>query len=180
MDSNSLEKLKYPVGKFSIPETVDQNTIQQWIHDLEELPQKLRDAVKGLDEEQLNTPYRPSGWTVRQLVHHIGDSHLNSYIRFKLALTENNPTIKAYDQEKWANLEEYDSLLIEDSLNFVESLHKRWIILLRTLKDSDWEKIFFHPEIKRSVTLKRNLGIYAWHNKRHVAHITSLRERNNW
>ena len=143
MDSNSLEKLKYPVGKFSIPETVDQNTIQQWIHDLEELPQKLRDAVKGLDEEQLNTPYRPSGWTVRQLVHHIGDSHLNSYIRFKLALIENNPTIKAYDQEKWANLEEYDSLLIEDSLNFVKSLHKRWIILLRTLKDSDWERYFF-------------------------------------
>ena len=143
MDSNSLEKLKYPVGKFSIPETVDQNTIQQWIHDLEELPQKLRDAVKGLDEEQLNTPYRPSDWTVRQVVHHIGNSHLNSYIRFKLALTENNPTIKAYDQEKWANLEEYNSLLIEDSLNFVKSLHKRWIILLRTLKDSDWERYFF-------------------------------------
>ena len=96
-----------------------------------------------MDEEQLNTPYRPSGWTVRQLVHHIGDSHLNRYIRFKLALTENNPTIKAYDQEKWANLEEYDSLLIEDSLNFVKSLHKRWIILLRTLKDSDWERYFF-------------------------------------
>ena len=180
MDSDSLEKLKYPVGKFSMPENVDNNTIDQWIQDLEELPQKLREALKGLNEEQLNTPYRPGGWTVRQVVHHIGDSHLNSYIRFKLALTEDNPAIKPYDQDKAAELEEYNLLPVEDSLDFVEVLHKRWIVLLKTLKDSDWEKTFFHPETKKNISLKRNLGIYAWHSKHHVAHITSLRQRNSW
>ena len=161
MDSDSLEKLKYPVGKFSMPENVDNNTIDQWIQDLEELPQKLREALKGLNKEQLNTPYRPGGWTVRQVVHHIGDSHLNSYIRFKFAMTENNPTIKPYDQDKAAELEEYNLLPVEDSLDFVEVLHKRWIVLLKTLKDSDWEKTFYHPESKKNVTSKRNLGIYA-------------------
>jgi len=176
----SIDKLKYPVGKFSMPENVDEKVIKQWINDIEILPQKLREAVNGLNEEQLNTPYRPGGWTVRQVVHHVGDSHLNSYIRFKLALTEDNPTIKPYDQDKAAELEEYNLLPIEDSLNFVEALHKRWIVLLKTLKDSDWEKTFFHPESKRNVSLKRNLGIYAWHSKHHVAHIASLRERNNW
>lgn len=180
MNAEILEKLKYPVSKFSMPEKVDQDTIMQWINDIEILPQKLREAVKGLNEEQLNTPYRPDGWTVKQVVDHIGDSHLNSYIRFKLALTEENPVIKPYEQDKWADLEEYNLLSVEDSLHFVESLHKRWVVLLKTLKDSDWEKTFFHPETQKKVTLKRNLGIYAWHSKHHVAHITSLRKRNNW
>ena len=180
MNEELLEKLKYPVGKFSMPEKLDQNTITQWINDIEMLPQKLREAVKGLNEEQLNTPYRPGGWTVRQVIHHIGDSHMNSYIRFKLALTEDNPTIKPYDQDKAAKLEEYNLLPIDDSLDFVESLHKRLVILLRTLTEVDFEKTYFHQESKRNVSLKRNLGIYSWHSKHHVAHITSLRERNNW
>ena len=180
MDGDSLEKLKYPVGKFSMPENVDHNTIDQWIQDLEELPQKLREALKGLNKEQLNTPYRLGGWTVRQVIHHIGDSHLNSYIRYKLALTEDNPAIKPYDQDKAAELEEYNLLSVGDSLDFVEVLHKRWIVLLKTLKDSDWEKTFFHHETKKNISLKRNLGIYAWHSKHHVAHITSLRQRNSW
>ena len=178
--TDPLEKLKYPIGKFAPEKNIDAMTIAGWIDDIAALPAQLRAAVEGLSSEQLKTPYRPGGWTVSQVIHHIGDSHLNAYIRFKLALTENTPTIKPYDQQKWAELVDYSLLDPEDSLQFVELLHKRWVVLLRSLAPDDLDRAFFHPETGKTVSLKRTLGLYAWHGKHHTAHITSLRERENW
>lgn len=180
MDNEALEKLKYPIGKFVWPESVDDKTLQQHLDDIEILPVKLKAAVKGLTEEQLNTPYRPDGWTVKQVVHHVCDSHLNSYIRFKWALTEDTPTIKTYIQSKWAGLKEYELLSIDDSLTFLEALHKRLITLLRSLTNDELEREFIHPEMKTKIKLRNNIALYAWHSKHHTAHISSLRERNGW
>jgi len=139
----------------------------------------LRAAVAGLRPEQLDTPYRPGGWTVRQVVHHVPDSHMNSYMRFKLALTEDEPTIKPYDEKLWAELADTPATPVEVSLTLLESMHDRWVRLLRSLQDAHFERQFRHPELG-VVRLDRNLALYAWHGKHHVAHITSLRERMSW
>jgi uncharacterized damage-inducible protein DinB len=177
---DSVEKLKYPIGKFAPEKDITAETIAAWIDDIAALPAQLKAAVEGLSAEQLKTPYRPGGWTVSQVIHHIGDSHLNAYIRFKLALTEDTPTIKPYDQQKWAELADSTLGDPEDSLQFVELLHKRWVILLKTLTAKDLERDFFHPETGNTIPLKRTLEMYAWHGKHHTAHITCLRERENW
>jgi DinB superfamily len=170
--------LRYPIGR---PERVDRLTPDQrrgHIASIAEAPAKLRAAVAGLSEQQLDTPYRPGGWTVRQTVHHYPDSHMNAFIRFKLALTEDTPTIKPYEESLFANLPDAKGP-IEPSLELLDSLHKRWVLLLNGLDAADWEKKYNHPESGLN-TLDRALATYGWHSRHHVAHITSLRQRNGW
>jgi len=146
---------------------------------LAELPAKLREAVEGLDRVQLEMPYREGGWTVRQLVHHIADSHMNNYVRIRLALTEDEPTIKPYDEAKWAELADARTAPVETSLALIECLHARWVALLEGLSEADFVRAFFHPE-RGKVRLDVNLALYAWHGDHHVAHITALRARMGW
>lgn len=174
-----MQDLRYPIGKFKHSGEISDRQIQSWIDDIEALPGQLRETVSGLTDEQLDTPYRPDGWTVRQVVHHIGDSHLNSLIRFKWALTEEMPTIKTYDQARWAELEDYRLVPVAISLNFIESLHTRWVVLLRSLSREDLARKFIHPEIG-PVELGWNIGLYAWDGRHHLAHITRLKERMGW
>ena len=171
--------LQYPVRRFEFPREVSRQDCERFIQEIAETPANLRAAVTGLSSEQLDTPYRPDGWTVRQVVHHVPDSHMNSYIRFRLALTEDEPTIKPYDQNQWAELTDSRTAPIETSLALLESLHERWILLLRSLSPSDLRRQFRHPELG-VVSLEKNLALYAWHGRHHVAHITSLRERMGW
>jgi hypothetical protein len=152
---------------------------RQLIDDIAAAPQRMRSAIAGLTDTQLNTPYRDGGWTVRQVVHHVPDSHVNSYIRFKFALTEHEPTIKPYDESVWAELIDAKTGPVEPSLNLLEGLHHRWTILLRSLSEDDVKRKFLHPELG-VVTIDKYISLYAWHSKHHVAHITALRERNGW
>ena len=176
-----MEDLRYPVGKFSFPQhntTAEER--REWIQQIAQTPANLRAAVAGLNAEQLATPYRPGGWTVAQVVHHVPDSHLNSYIRFKFGLTENNPTIKPYDEAKWAELPDGKSKLIEQSLALLDALHARWVFLLRRLQPSDFKRTYHHPEWKTPMSLDDAIAMYAWHGRHHVGHITALREREKW
>ncbi len=174
-----MTDLRYPIGKFHYegPPTEDQK--QKYLSDIEQTPAHLRAAIKGLSDQQLDTPYRPEGWTVRQLTHHVPDSHLNAYIRFKLALTEDEPTIKPYAEDRWAQLSDTETTPVEVSLTMMDSLHARWIRLLRSLNPEDWKRTFRHPELGL-MPLEKNLALYAWHGRHHVAHITNLRQRNGW
>ncbi|HKZ79017.1 MAG TPA: bacillithiol transferase BstA [Pyrinomonadaceae bacterium] len=171
--------LRYPIGAFKFPATISNDERQKLIDQIAETPERLRTAVKGLDDEQLNTPYRPEGWTVRQVVHHVPDSHLNSYIRFKLALTEDQPEIRTYFEDRWAELDDARTAPIELSLNLLETLHHRWVLFLRSLKGQDHQRTFRHPDWG-VVTVEKNIALYAWHGRHHVAHITSLRDRLGW
>ncbi|HEX5423402.1 MAG TPA: bacillithiol transferase BstA [Candidatus Acidoferrales bacterium] len=170
--------LRYPIGKLQRTENLSDAQRTPLISAIAEAPAKLRQAVAGLTEQQLDTPYRPGGWTVRQVVHHLPDSHMNSVVRFKLALTEDEPTIKPYDEALWAKLPDAKGA-VEPSLVLLESLHTRWITLLDSLSPSDWKRTVRHPEMG-IVSLDGLLQMYAWHGRHHVAHITSLRERNGW
>jgi hypothetical protein len=174
-----MSDLSYPIGKFHFSGSLSEDLKRQAIDDIEETPTKLRSAVTGLSEDQLNTPYRPGGWTVRQVVHHVPDSHMNAYMRFKLALTEDEPTIKPYEQQLWADLADTKETPVEVSLTIVDALHDRWVRLLRSLHARDWQRTFRHPELGL-VSLEKNVALYAWHGKHHVAHVTSLRQRNGW
>lgn len=168
------DKLRFPIGKYIKPDIISKETIEGWIIDLEQFPDRLRNAVKNLSSEQLNTPYRPGGWTVRQVVHHCADSHLNSFIRFKLALTEEKPTIKPYYEARWANLPDAMDFPIESSLKIIEGVHQRWIHLIKSLSEEDLNKVFIHPEHNKEFSLIETIGLYAWHSNHHLAHITSL------
>ncbi|KIL39652.1 metal-dependent hydrolase [Gordoniibacillus kamchatkensis] len=170
--------LQYPIGKFKY-EGADAVQLASWIADIAALPERLRAAVQGLSAEQLDTPYRPGGWTVRQVVHHVADSHMNSFTRFKLALTENNPTIKPYDEAAWAELDDGRIADPALSLALLDALHSRWTQLLRSMTPQQFERTFHHPE-NGPQPLARATGLYAWHGKHHTAHITSLRERMGW
>jgi hypothetical protein len=171
--------LRYPIGKFHYEGEMTEEARRRAVQQIAETPAKLREAVKGLTTQQLGTAYRPDGWTVRQVVHHVPDSHLNAYIRFKLALTEDEPTIKPYEQERWANLEDTRNTPVEVSLALLDSLHQRWVVLLESLRPEDFARTFRHPE-QGIVSLDKQLALYAWHGRHHVAHITSLRERMGW
>ena len=179
MSESDIERLRYPIGKFTGKDAYTSEDVAQFISRIESLPAKMEAAVKGLTADQLNTPYREGGWTVRQVVHHIPDSHLNAYIRYKLALTEDEPTIKPYAEDRWAQLADTQATPVEVSLAMLDSLHNRWVHLLRSLQPDDWKRAFRHPELGL-VSLEKNLALYAWHGRHHVAHITSLRERNGW
>jgi hypothetical protein len=178
-----MTDLRYPIGKFiyESSSTGSSNEEQKKKHldDIAQTPANLRAALKGLSDKQLDTPYRPEGWTVRQVAHHVPDSHLNAYIRFKLALTEDDPTIKPYAEDRWAQLGDTQITPVEVSLTLLDALHTRWVNLLRSLKPEDWKRTFRHTQLGE-VSLEKNLALYAWHGRHHVAHITSLRERSGW
>jgi uncharacterized damage-inducible protein DinB len=177
--TQAAQDLRFPVGKFRWKGEVNEAEHGELISQIAETPARLREAVKGLTPEQLDTPYRPEGWTVRQVVHHLPDSHLNSYVRFKLGLTEQQPSIKTYDQEAWANLADSKATPVETSLALLEALHERWVNLLRSMSSADFARTLNHPEMG-PVTLDRMVALYAWHGRHHVAHITSLRDRMGW
>jgi uncharacterized damage-inducible protein DinB len=173
------DDLRYPIGKFAYEGPMTPERARECLTAIAETPARLRAAVAGLTDEQLDTPYRPGGWTVRQVVHHVPDSHLNSYMRFRLALTEEQPAIKGYDEAAWAKLPDARSAPVELSLALLDSLHRRWVVLLESLSPEQWKRTFQHSELGL-VSLERNLALYAWHGRHHVAHITGLRERMGW
>ena len=170
---------RYPTGRFVVPDQPTRESRAQAIATIAETPQQMRDAVQGLDEDQLDTPYREGGWTLRQVVHHVPDSHVNAYIRLKLALTEPGPVIKPYDEAAWANLVDTTAVPIDVSLNLLDAVHKRFVALLRAMKDEDFRREYVHPETGRH-PLDYLLAMYAWHGPHHIAHITSTRARLGW
>jgi hypothetical protein len=174
-----LDDLRYPIGRFKTPVSTSSEERAEHIQTLRQLPERLRAAVSGLDEVQLGSPYRPDGWTVHELVHHVADSHANSYIRFKFALTEDWPTIKPYDEAAWARLADTRLLPIEVSLTMLEGMHTRWVALLESLADEDFERGYVHPALGLQ-SLAEALALYAWHSHHHTAHITRLRARQGW
>ncbi len=180
MDEHQLEELKYPVGKFKTPERFGAEMRQEWIVELEALPTWLEMSIENLDAAQLDTPYRPGGWTVKQLVHHVADSHMNGLIRVKMALTEDNPTIKPYLQDGWADLPDVDLVPINVSLTLLHALHRRWGQLLRNLTEEQWNRTYVHPEHGRRIPVWEATAMYAWHSRHHFAHVRNLRDRMNW
>ncbi|MCG9971072.1 YfiT family bacillithiol transferase [Christiangramia crocea] len=180
MTTEELQNLKYPIGKYEFPDDISQSVIENWIQTIEELPGKLNRLIRPLDNEQLDTPYRTDGWTIRQLVHHIADSHMNAILRFKWALTEDTPTIKAYDQDLFAKLDDSLSAPVEFSLDFLSGLHAKWVFLLKSLRTSDFEKKFVHPETGKEISLLWLLGMYAWHSQHHYAHIENILIKKGW
>lgn len=175
-----MTDLRYPVGKFDAAAHVTAASRATAISDIAALPAKLRAALAGLTEAQLDTPYRPVGWTVRQVVHHLADSHINAYTRVRLAMTEDNPTIKAYEEQKWAELPDAKSLPVEPSLAILDGVHQRWVTLLRALTHDETTRTVVHPEHGRALSIDFLTAMYAWHCRHHVAHITSLRTREGW
>jgi hypothetical protein len=171
--------LRYPVGEFRKPAAVTDGDRNRFIRDIAAAPDALRAAVSGLNETQLDTAYRPGGWTVRQVVHHLPDSHLNAYVRFKLALTENEPVVRPYDEALWAELPEAKTAAIDVSLSLLDALHRRWVACLRALPRATFERRFVHP-VSGPFTLNEHVAAYSWHGRHHIAHITSLRERMQW
>ena len=174
------DDLRYPIGPFVYDGVATAEERRERIARIEQTPAALRAAVRGLSEVQLATPYRPGGWTVRQVVHHVPDSHLNALTRFKLALTESTPTIRPYDEARWAELGDVASTPIEVSLRLLEALHERFVALLRTMSAGDFRRELFHPERNATMTLDEMLALYAWHGPHHTAHVTALRERAGW
>ena len=170
---------RYPVGKFHFEGPLSEPAREAFIAEIASTPAGLRAAVEDLTAAQLDTPYREGGWTVRQVIHHLPDSHMNAYVRFKLALTEVEPTIKPYAEDRWAELSDSKATPVEVSLILLDSLHHRWVTLLRSLAPSDWKRNFRHPQLG-VVSLEKNVALYAWHGRHHVAHVTELRKRMHW
>lgn len=171
--------LRYPIGKFQFPAEVSDDDRQLFIEQIAETPANVRAAIEGLSQEQIDTPYRPGGWTVRQVVHHLPDSHMNSYVRFRLALTEDEPVVRSYYEDRWAELQDARTAPVDLSLTLLDALHLRWTALLRSLSKTDLARVFRHPQLG-PLTLDKNLALYAWHGRHHVAQITSLRQRMEW
>ncbi len=182
--ANDMQDLSFPIGKavaaeyFNSP--YDEKIKTELLHDIKMLPAKLEYAIQDLDSHQLETPYRPGGWTVKQLIHHIADSHINAYIRYKLGLTEQNPTIKPYDQDAWAQLSDTENLPVNISLTLLHSLHARWYQLMYGMAEDQWQRTVYHPERQKTLSLWELLKSYSWHSRHHTAHITNLRERMKW
>ena len=172
--------LRYPIGRFDVRRSVAATERPALIAAIESAPAGLRAAVSDLGPEQLDTPYRDGGWTVRQVVHHVPDSHLNAYVRFKWGLTEDEPLIRTYEEKEWATLADTREAPVEVSLHLLDALHERWVVLLRALTDSQWARTIRHPELDATIPLSSLLAMYAWHGRHHIAHITSLRERMGW
>jgi len=174
-----MEDLRYPVGKFRMPASVTEEERTEHLRNITLTPTRIREAVSGLNEEQLGTPYREGGWTVRQVVHHLADSHMNAYVRFKLAFTEEVPAIKTYEEKKWAETTDARTSPIETSLKLLELLHERWVIFLNSLSPADFDRKFHHPE-NGPMDLNMLLALYSWHGRHHEGHITGLRKRKGW
>jgi len=179
MSTQPTSDPRFPIGKFVRPTVVEADQRRAWIATIAALPENLRSAVYGLTEAQIDTPYREGGWTVRQLVHHVADSHMNAYVRTRLALTEDWPTIKPYEEKLWAELPDAKSLPIEVSLELLDALHRRWAALLESLSDEQWERGYNRPESGRQ-NVAEVTALYAWHSRHHVAHITALRKSKGW
>ena len=175
-----IEKLRYPIGKFTAPETFTSNYIKDNIAAIASFPERLKEAVLGLNESQLDTPYRTSGWTVRQVVHHCADSHMNCYIRLKWTLTEDNPTIKFYYEDRWSELHDNRTMPIAPTLALLEGLHYRIVYLLKNLSAAELEKTFVHPEHGKQYSISEIIGLYSWHGNHHLAHIKALAQREGW
>ena len=173
------EDLRYPIGKYE-PQPFSKEQKEKWLLDIHFLPEELERSLLNLDEAQLHTPYREGGWKVLQVVHHVADSHMNAYIRFKLGLTENNPTIKPYEEGEWAMLKDNESVPFNVSVTLLHALHQRWLATIKDLKDEDWQRTVVHPEHGKQMTLWHLLGMYAWHGRHHTKHIMALREREGW
>lgn len=173
------DELKYPLGRYE-PQPYSDEQKEQWLADIRFLPNALESAVSNLDEAQLQTPYREGGWTVHQLIHHVADSHMNAYIRFKLGYTEEGVTIKPYQEQLWAVLRDVEELPINISITLLYALHQRWYHFLASVEGDDWKRTMYHPEQKKDISLWHMLGLYAWHGRHHTAHVTRLRERMGW
>ena len=180
MEDQQLTQLQYPIGKYIAPSDIDQAFIESSIADIASFPRRLADVVADLSEHQLDTPYRPGGWTVRQVVHHCADSHMNSWIRFKLALTEDKPVIRPYFEDRWADLPDTKLMNIEPALLLLTALHEKWVFLLRSLNRSDLERTYVHPEQGKEYRLDVVIGLYAWHCNHHLAHTSSLKVSRGW
>ncbi len=180
MKAKYIEKLQYPIGKFQAPESISKVHIQKWIDIIENFPKRLNNLTGNLTSKQLDTEYRPQGWTIRQVIHHLSDSHHNSYTRFKWALTENKPVIKTYYEAKWAELIDSKHAPIQLSINNLTALHAKWVYLLKNLTESDLQRVFIHPDGNEEVSLVLNIGIYAWHSDHHFAHINNLMIQKGW
>lgn len=180
MENTALEKLRYPIGKFTAPEIYSNNYLNTKITEIASFPERLKKEVVSLNDEHLDTPYRENGWTVRQLIHHCADSHINCFIRIKWALNEDKPTIKFYHEDRWAELHDNLTMPIQPSISFLEGLHFRLAYLMNSLSEADLEKKFIHPENNKEFKIKEAIGTYAWHGNHHLAHITELKKLKGW
>lgn len=171
---------QYPIGKFEKPSTITSGILSEWISFLESFPSLLTQEVSHLSDQQLDTPYRDGGWTIRQVIHHCADSHMNAFCRIKLAITEDNPVIKPYYEDRWAELTDSKTLPIETSLNILKGLHQRWVVLLKSLNNELLERNFIHPEHQKTFSIAETIGTYAWHSEHHLAHITELKRSKGW
>ncbi len=176
----SLNNLKYPIGKYTSLQNITAELLQSYINEIEIFPKRLSKEVENLSDAQLDTPYRGGGWSIRQVVNHCADSHMNSLIRFKLALTEEQPTIKPYFEDRWAELADSSNVPIEPALKILDGIHARWTALLKSLTKEQLERTFIHPETGKQFRIDENIGLYAWHCNHHLAHITNLKLRMNW
>lgn len=177
---NNLEETKYPIGAYNSPAQISDMDLDDHIRTIKNFPGKLKNLVENWSDEQLDTPYREGGWKVRQLINHIADSHMNSYIRFKLALTEDNPTVVPYNEAKWAELQDSFTIDIKPAMQILKGLHKRWAYELQSLTNKEFESTFFHPELNRNISLRESLAFYAWHCKHHYRHIENLKKEKGW
>ena len=175
-----MEQLKYPIGKYVAPETYTVDQLHQWIGQIKALPMWMDACIENLDNAQLHVPYRDGGWTIQQVVHHVADSHMNAYVRLKLMMTEENPTIKPYKEELWAILPDTHVVPVNVSVTLLHALHIRWVAILNNIQPHDFERTYYHPQYGRYVTIWEMTAMYAWHSKHHVAHIRNLRERMGW
>ncbi|WP_162426347.1 YfiT family bacillithiol transferase [Pontibacter pudoricolor] len=176
----AIDNLKYPIGHYERPESLSDELLESFIEVIATFPAQLRNETESLSDQQLDTPYRENGWTIRQVVNHCADSHMNCLTRFKLALTEDRPTIKPYNEAQWAELADSKTIEIEPALKMLEGIHLRWVTLLKSLTDEEFNKSFLHPEHEKEMKLSEVIGLYAWHCKHHLAHITSLKSRKKW
>ncbi|ASW73658.1 hydrolase [Chryseobacterium piperi] len=177
---STLEQKKFPIGQFEKPNYICDIELDKYMKVIKIFPERLKDLIEDFTDDQLDTPYREGGWTVRQLINHIADSHINSFIRFKLALTEDNPTIKPYDEAKWAELQDSISMPVKPAMRMIKGTHQRWHVLLKTLTNKQFERTFHHPENNQDYDLRYYLAFYAWHCHHHFAHIENLKKEKGW
>jgi hypothetical protein len=177
---NNMEHLQYPVGRYQKPDTYTPELLQEWIKVLDVLPLWMDACIENLDEAQLRVPYREGGWTIQQVVHHVADSHMNAYIRLKLALTEENPTVKPYDEKAWAELADVRLVPVNVSVTMIHALHRRLVAMLQNMQPADWQRTYYHPQHKRDFPVWEMVAMYAWHSRHHTEHIMQLRRRLNW